>query len=159
MMTSQKQDVKPPNFKPLLLQHLKKSSELENGQVFTSLRPDLDLLSSGREVMSHFSRWPERGQERTLKPVLSAPEVNDILSLHFNRPLIPISGLFLIKHEESALIAYRPLGMLGQNSGTLPQKHKCLFHCMSVARLKPWKEPHFSQKPHLKHSKSFLEFQ
>lgn len=102
----------------------------------------------GRDkVRSHFSRWLDRGQERTLKPVVRTAEVNEILSLDFSRPLIPVSGLCLIKHGESALIAYRPLGMLGQNSGTLPRKHKHLFHCMSVAYFKPWQEPCFSWKP------------
>lgn len=46
------------------------------------------LLSAGRDkVISHFSRWLERGQERTLKPVLRTAEVNENLSLPFNRPL------------------------------------------------------------------------
>lgn len=89
--------------------------------------------------------------------MLGTAEVNEILSLRFIRPLIPVKGLLLIRHGGSALTARRSLGMRGQNSGTQPQKHKHLFHCMSVARLKPLKEPCFSLKRRLKHRENLLQ--
>lgn len=58
----------------------------------------LELLSAGGDkVISHFTRWLERGQKRTFKPVPRTAQVNETLSLDFNRLLIAVSSLFLIK--------------------------------------------------------------
>lgn len=83
----------------------------------------------GRDnLISHFSRWLERGQERTLEPVLRPAEVNEVLSLHFNRLSLACSL--------SALISHRPLEMLGR---MLEPRHRdtsaffiaCLWHIWS----------------------------
>lgn len=64
--------------------------------------PVPDPLSAGTDkVISHFSRWLERGHERTFKPIPRTAQVNEILSLHFNGPLIPASSLLLIKLVDS----------------------------------------------------------
>lgn len=64
--------------------------------------PVPDPLSAGTDkVISHFSRWLERGQERTFKPIPRTVQVNEILSLSFNGPLIPASSLLLIKLLDS----------------------------------------------------------